>query len=616
MHWHGGGGPGGPGTLRGALDDYEEAQLGKIYDQRVVTRLFKYLIPYKGQAGLGLASMLVYTFTSVATPWLVALAIGKITTGDLSSLNIIIGLFLINALVNWGAQYLQLRSMAYVSQGVLYDLRTQMFNHLHSLSLSFFDRNEVGRLMSRVQNDVLQLQEFLSQGVLSLGDILTLGGVVIALLAMNLKLALVTFTVLPILFLFMFYWQGRARSAFMRVRRAISVVNAGLQENISGVRVIQSLSREDTNIQRFYQVNEAHLDANLQAGRLSAAMLPVVELLVALATALVIVYGGSLVMGGELKVELLVGFALYIQRFFDPIRNLTMQYTELQRAMASGTRILEVLNTKPQVVDAPQAKDLPPIKGEVKFEGAGFSYVEGVPVLQGVDLYVKPGETIALVGPTGAGKSTMVSLLARFYDVTQGRILVDGCDLRDVKRASLAVQMAMVLQDPFLFSGTIKENIRYGRMDATDDEIVEAAKVVGAHGFIMRLKAGYDSAVQERGVNLSTGQRQLISFARAVLANPRILILDEATANIDTQTEILIQNALKLLLEGRTSFIIAHRLSTIRNASRVIVLDHGRIVEEGTHQELLSRGGLYTRLYTMNYQDEAALAAKPSLENG
>lgn len=611
---HGGGGwhshgPGqqGPGVmragLRGALDADPEEELGKVYDHRVATRLVRYLGPYKKLVALAFFCTIIYSITHSAGPRIIGLAIDHfISHGDLSGLNLIVGLFFINSLIAVAGQYGQSVILSYVGQGVLHKLRTQMFDHLQKLSLSFFDRNEVGKLMSRVQNDVLSLQELLTSGFLNvLQDIISLFLVVYFLFSMNTRLALITLSVVPFLTLFLWMWQRMSRSAFMRVRHAIAVVNAGLQENISGVRVIQSLSRENKNTEIFDSVNEAHLDANLKAGRLSAAVQPALEIMVAIATALVIVFGGSQVLSGSLEVGELVAFTLYIQRFFEPIRELTMQYTQFQRAMVGGVRIFEVLDTEVEVDDAPKASALPPIEGEVKFDHVDFSYIEGIPVLRDVSLNVRAGETVAFVGATGAGKSTMINLINRFYDVQAGSITIDGHDLRDITQASLRSQTAIVLQDPFLFTGAIRENIRYGRLDATDEEVMEAARAVGAHDFIARLEEGYDTVLHERGSNLSVGQRQLLSFARAVLADPKILILDEATANVDTQTEVLIQQALRRLLRGRTSFVIAHRLSTVRDADRIVVLDSGKIAEEGAHQELLAAGGIYSRLYTSSY---------------
>ena len=597
-------------NLRRARDLVDDVVFGKVYDHKVVIRLLKYLKEHKALFTLAIVSMLVFTLVTLAAPYLAGFAIdGPIASGNLwgwsisnPSLMLVFLALLAAGLLQWGSQYLRLLAMVHVGQRVFLTLRTQMFNHLQKLSLSFYDRHEVGRIMSRVQNDIGVLQEIVTNGAVEVvADLLGLGGALFMLFFINPRLAVITLTVIPALAVILFVWQKYARRAFIRVRQAISVVNTRLQENISGARAIQSLSREDENLQRFDDVNDANVEVNLQAARFTAGIEPIVALLMGTATALVVIFGGAQVLAGELLPGELIAFALYVGRFFEPVHRLTYQYTDLQRAMAGGQRIFEVLDTEPEIVDAPDAIEIPQVKGEIDFNHVHHEYLDGLEVLQDINLRVHAGETVALVGATGAGKSTVANLVGRFYEITKGTLSIDGYDIQGVTQKSLRRQIGVVLQDPFLFSGTVRENILYGRDDATDEELIEAASAVGANDFIQRLEKGYDTELQERGSNLSVGQRQLISFARAVLADPQILILDEATANIDTQTEIIIQRALRHLLQGRTSLIIAHRLSTIHDADRVIVLDEGKIVEMGTHQELLEKGGIYHNLYTMSY---------------
>lgn len=592
-------------------DDHDA--LGRAYDARLTRRLLVYVRPYRTPLIIAVLFMVVSSLLNVAGPVIIGRAVDAgINAGNLGVLRLWTIVFLVTVTVEAVTSRTRIYLMARVGTGVVADVRSQLYRHLHAQPLSFHNQTSVGRLISRLISDVDVLLEFMTWSITGLARaVFILGGITAVMLALNWQLALVVFAVLPLMVWLTNYWRQRVRTTYRATRQRISLINGYLNESITGIRVTKSFTREPVNAQHFDDLNASYFDANIDAARLTALFFPGVDFLGSLASALVVGIGGWLVLGDALTAGTLVAFMLYVDRFFDPIRELAQRYNSFQSTMAASERIFGLLDTEPTLRDRPGAADLPQVRGVVEFDRVSFSYKPDEPVLKQVSLVAQPGERIALVGETGAGKSTVIRLLARFFDVTEGAVRIDGVDIRDVTMASLRSQLGIVLQDTFLFTGTIADNIRYGRLNASDAEVEAAATPVGAHEFIMAMPGGYSADVAENGNNLSVGQRQILSFARALLADPRILILDEATSSVDTTTEKLIEQALDRLMQGRTSFVIAHRLSTIVNAHKIIVMDHGEIVEVGGHSDLLAQKGRYYNLYTMQWAQHA-LRANPS----
>jgi ABC-type multidrug transport system fused ATPase/permease subunit len=603
----------GHGTGPGALHHYRGETTGKVFNWGITRRLLAYLTPYKWQMAEALFSMLLGAGLALVIPYLIKKTIDDyITSSDITGLGwmalAILGSYVLDFATGWRRRLL----LQTVGNKVLNTLREQLFRHYQVLSMRYYDSQGTGTLISRMLSDVGVINELLSQGIINLlSDVVILFSTVVVMFIINARLALLTFTVLPFMVLVTWWFSGKARVAYRRTRERISVLTGRLAEDISAMRVIQAFSEEDRTSREFDGINRANRDANVTAVALASVFTPALEMLSMAATGIILWFGGRSVAEGALTLGIVVAFLSYTSRLFQPILDLSMVFTTWQAGMAGGERIMEILDMVPDIQDAPDAVDLPPVQGQVLFDHVSFRYLADTPVLTDVNIAINPGETVALVGPTGAGKTTITNLLMRFYEVSEGAILLDGHDIRSVTLDSLRRTLGVVPQEPFLFQGSIAYNIAFGQPEATREEIIAAAQAANAHDFVMRLPEGYDTQILEGSTNISLGQRQLICLARVILSQPRILILDEATSSVDLRTEGLIQDALERLMSGRTSVVIAHRLATVQRAGMILVIDGGRIVERGTHQELLAQGGVYAHLYRTQFlapETEAARA--------
>ena len=585
----------------------EDDMVRTVPDWVLFKRMVGYILAQRKESLTLVLAITVSSIINLIPPYLATLAIDRYITGmDTEGLAVISVMLVVTYGLIFAARYVQRFLISWLGAQLDRNMRQDIFSHLQRLSLTFYAKREVGSVVSRATNDIDKITELITSGVANVvADILTLVGIIVIMLSMNWWLSLITFSIIPLMLIFLYIWGRRVRRVYRETRKTIASVSAKMEESVSGMKEIQSFSKEGATRQEFRQINQSNMQANVQAGQVMSAFWPAVSVFTAIGNFLVLWFGGNAVMDGTLSVGLLFGFMSYIGRFFMPIQDLSGFWNSVQSALAAAERVFDIMDTPQGISDKTGAEEMPRIEGRITYEDLSFRYEDDTPVLKDIDLVIEPNTTVALVGPTGVGKTTMINLLYRFYEPRKGAVKVDGYDLRDIKLGSLRRQMAVVLQDNFLFSGSIMENIRYGNLEASDEEIIEVAQTVGAHDFIMKLPEGYETDVRERGGRLSVGQRQLISLARALMADPRILITDEATSSIDAYTELIIQKALERVFRNRTSIIIAHRLSTVRNSDMIVVLQEGGIAEKGSHDELIEMDGLYKQLYEMQFKYES-----------